>query len=829
MSVIRILLGGLIPLAVAYSFGKLCFRNVPDVIALGLGAVIESLIVFGFMAAGVARPPLFLALAVAGLLPLLFLRPRFRAPVPAGLLLILVFAGYAVFYLIHALAPEMQPDAMAYHLGLVSEYARIGGFPSRITFYETLPQGMEMLFLFAFTIGRHSAAKLVDFGFLLATVPLMIEIGRRLQLPDRISGAAAALYFCSPIVGITGTSTYNDATLVFFTLATFLVLLIWKEERNDRYLLAAGMLAGFCYCIKVSCLLVPVLAVAFVAWERRLRPVLALTASAMIAIGPWMIRDVLVTGSPLAPLANAFFPTQYFHLPMEHSLVAYWWRYPGFSWRTAPWELTVGGKLQGNFGPIWFLLPIGLLALRHRVGRWMWLAALLLAIEWILNVGTRFLMPSLPFLAFALAMSLDSLWRPLLGICLVIHAMARTSEPTMALKYHSADAWILKPLPWRAALRLESEHEYLTRNVWVYPLLDFLRDKTGPTETTFSLVGLPNAYSERRVVDFWQSALADRVMDALGVVEWRFTARAEWPAQMLAGLRFRITANNPSEWDFSDVRLYSGNGVVHSSKWLFRAWPNPWEAPLAFDDNLASRWRTWEPARRGMFFEVSFDQPRCLTAASLTTHLPTDQAPIDVYGLRSDGAWKLLSHDPKSLIQAPRDLHWEAMAFLKQSGIDYILAPTESAGVWQAGRILVKHSGEWGLEDVGHSGEVHLLRILSQLSITVPEQAVTATAAPEGLSIHALDPSSTDPKVGFHVQLNGDSAISVTGSGFERGSIITANGQALQTTFGDPEWLTALLPGKFYQEPGTIEFRVVNKDKKVSNGVTFRVGEPEKK
>jgi hypothetical protein len=130
---------------------------------------------------------------------------------------------------------------------------------------------------------------------------------------------------------------------------------------------------------------------------------------------------------------------------------------------------------------------------------------------------------------------------------------------------------------------------------------------------------------------------------------------------------------------------------------------------------------------------------------------------------------------------------------------------------------------------VGQSGEVHLLRIPAQLSIIAPEQAETARTAPEGLSIHAVDPSSTDPKVGFHVQLNGESAISVTGSGFERGSVITANGHTLETTFGSPEWLTALLPGKFYQEPGTIELRVVNKDKKISNGVTFQVGEPAKK
>src|SRR6476661_6140142 len=208
MTVAWIILGGLLPLAVAYSLGKLCFRQAPDVLALGAGAVIESLLVFGLAAAGIAHLPAFVALGVIGLAPLAWIRPRPRAPMPQGLVG-LVFAVYGLLYVIHALAPEIQPDGISYHLGLVSEYARLGGFPDRVGFFEMLPQGIEMLFLFAFVIGKHSAAKLVHFGFLLATIPLMLEIGRRVKLPDRLTAAAAALYFCAPVVGVSGTSSYN--------------------------------------------------------------------------------------------------------------------------------------------------------------------------------------------------------------------------------------------------------------------------------------------------------------------------------------------------------------------------------------------------------------------------------------------------------------------------------------------------------------------------------------------------------------------------------------------------------------------------------------------
>ena len=58
---------------------------------------------------------------------------------------------------------------------------------------------------------------------------------------------AAVFYFCAPVAGLTGSSSYNDAAGVFFLLAAFDLLLL----RDDRYLFAAGILAGFCYAIKL--------------------------------------------------------------------------------------------------------------------------------------------------------------------------------------------------------------------------------------------------------------------------------------------------------------------------------------------------------------------------------------------------------------------------------------------------------------------------------------------------------------------------------------------------------------------------------------------------
>jgi 4-amino-4-deoxy-L-arabinose transferase-like glycosyltransferase len=104
-----------------------------------------------------------------------------------------------------------------------------------------------MLYTVAYAFGRHAAAKLVEFAFFVATVPLMLRIGARLGMNSTASLAAAVFYFCAPVAGLTGSSSYNDAAGVFFALGAFYLLL----GENERHLIPAGLMAGFCYAIKL--------------------------------------------------------------------------------------------------------------------------------------------------------------------------------------------------------------------------------------------------------------------------------------------------------------------------------------------------------------------------------------------------------------------------------------------------------------------------------------------------------------------------------------------------------------------------------------------------
>ncbi|MBZ5585735.1 MAG: glycosyltransferase family 39 protein [Acidobacteriia bacterium] len=701
-------------------FGKRAPCDIPPEVALAVGAVAESTLVFFALLAHAAHWSVFLAIGAActaggWFLPPVGLSFRQKQPAPkighrrylvplAGA----IFGAYGAWYFINAAAPETLADGITYHLGLPYEYVRLGGFPARIAFYDMAPQGMEMLYTAAFAFGRHSAAKLVEFGFFLATLPLIFRIGRRLGIGDLAALVAAVAYFCAPVAGLTGSSSYTDAAGVFFALAAFYLLLAWAETADGRYLLPAGLLAGFCYAIKFPGAFAVAGAVLFALARRRVKAAALILAGAALAMAPWIARDLVLTGNPAAPLLNGLFPNPYFHAGTEHQLAADLRSFGSISPAKVPWELAFGDHLTGTFGPIFLLLPVGVLALRRRAGRLCLAAALLLAIPWWFNTGARFLMPSVAFAALALGAALP----PRLAWA-AIAVQAVLCWPQVIGLWETRPAFRLRELPVRAALRLTPEPQYIRGRCPEYDVARMVEASTPPDGRVLSLLPVANAYLARDVAVTWQSAEGDLMLDALragaldsGLREWR----AGFPAQPLRALRFRLGVDATPGWALGEVRVYAGEDEVSvSPQWTLRAWPNPWEAPLAFDGNPATRWRTWGPARTGMFLETQFDHTQRLTSAALSA--PGAGYSIELYGQAPDGRWHVLS---KTLDEGPgrsADLRLEAALALRRAGFRYVLAPTGSGGNAPIGNALAAHAPEWGMEIAGYAGPFVLFHI----------------------------------------------------------------------------------------------------------------------
>ncbi|MBI3279378.1 MAG: glycosyltransferase family 39 protein [Acidobacteria bacterium] len=710
LELIPVWFGAAFCVAAALGVGVVCSRGLrlPATLVLAVGAAGLSLTIFFLMLAGVARPAGMAVLGGLAAMPLARWRPvlKSKAIPPAAAFVLVVFG---VFYLIHALAPEIQTDANAYHLKAAADAKRSGGFSQQISFYERLPQGVQLLFAFAYAFGGSSAAKLVHFAFLIATVPLFLLVATRLGVTRERAAVAAALYAVTPVVGISGTAAFTDAALVFYTLATIALLLLWRENPEWRTLLFAGITAGFCYGIKLTGAVVIPPAALWI-WRRAgARRAAIFAGGAALMIAPWLVRNAVEVGNPFAPLFNRLFPNPYFYIAIEQSLGHYLQSYGAAGPEAVIRALALtGDELQGLIGPIVLLAPLALLSLRSRSGRIALALAAFLAIPWFLNLGARFLMPALPFFALALVIALRRA-----GMYALLAAHAVLSFPAVVELYASR-AWHLTAFPWRAALRIESERDYLERVSWDYRLARMVERHTEARARLLDLQGLHRALLEREVVGSWQSSLGARLTTGLeqGAKVDRgasYELRAPAPAEPVRALRLIQRADTAQSWSIQELELLRGHERLPARDWLIHAEPNLWDAALALDGNYISSWSTWEPARPGMIYEIEFAAPERLSEVCVIGPGGEEKSRPEISLRRADGTWTVLKSTG-----APRpgmNLRRSATRLVRRAGIRYIVAPLGREGNGPLGELLVNRAPDWGLEVVANEDNVFLLRV----------------------------------------------------------------------------------------------------------------------
>jgi hypothetical protein len=723
-----ILFGALFTVAVCLACGRLLFGEaVTDLgISFVSGAAVLSLAVFAVTAAGAAYPGVFLALG-AGLLwsarrrPWLSNSKRARRRVVSSLFAGLFLAYFAVYF-IHAMAPEISPDGTAYHLGLVARYLREHGF-HRITtnMYASLSGGIEMLFLFAFAFGKHSAAALVHLAFLLALAWQMAAYGRRAGFP--FAGICAAfLVFASPVVGIDAASAYNDVAVAAIAFTVFQLLELWDAERKPRLLVAAGLAAGFGYAAKYTAVLAVPYAMAYVGWksQRRWRDMGIVAGCAGALIVPWLIKNWLWVHNPVAPFFNQIFQNPYVSTSFEAEYSEYLRHYDLSSLRELPMQLTTYGKLSGLLGPVFLLAPIALVAATRREGRRLLVASVIFGAPYFLNIGTRFLIPPLPFIALAMALVLcsvpGSVGRGVLFAVVLVHAYI--SWPSRVPKYGKDDAWRLRGIPWREALRIRGDDEYIERWVPHYGAVRLIETATPPGSTVFTTEPLAEAYTSRRILVEYQATenqVAGRTFRMGALPEDAPTSRLHFSfaRQPLRAIRVVQTANpvGPGRalWKIHELRIFDDDRELpRRPEWRLRARPYAWGIQNAFDNSLVTFWISGDRLRPGMYVQVDFGREENASAVEIETTPDQWQARLMLEGQAVSGEWKPIASAPEQMEESrPLGLRRAVTSELKRRGIDYLLVLDENAGADD----LRRNTDQWGVRLVGEAKGVKLYQL----------------------------------------------------------------------------------------------------------------------
>ena len=684
-----------------------------------LGAAIVSTLGLMLSLLTVARKGVFLPLAVVSataLIPgLRWLRscaptPLKSIPLAMRLLFITGFVIYGVLYLRQALTPETSPDAMSYHLGLVNLWNQAHGMRQIIDMYAALPDGIEMLFFFAFTIGRHSAADLIHLSFLMTLPLLMILYGVRFGFGKGSAALAALIMFVTPLVGWDGSVAYNDVALATVIFAAFFLVQLWRSERSAGLLVAAGLAAGFSLAIKYTAVFGILFLGAIILWQfrryRRLpvrQVVIAVAVAAAVSL-PYFIRNYCWFQNPIAFFGNSFFPNPYFHASSEQSYIQGQIHLNGVTWSELPMELTIGGsKLPESLGPFYLLAPLLLAGLVWRESRLLVLGFLSVGSAYAMNKSARFMIPALPLGLLALAFVLSRLPR-LAGLVIGVVALAEliVCWPDVIDKIGTPRGEHVARTPWRVALRMTPEENYLLKASDDYVMARGVETHVPGRQTVFALAGgVAQAYTSHFILDSYHSAHSLTAASLFySNAESERNGRRAWrvgfPEARLQRVEILQKGHSAGDtWSVNEVQLFRLGERVRPGSVLADAAPNPWDAGLIVDDLEATRWMSWDPMRPGMRIGLSFAGRPLVDRLDIRCGEGQWDSVMEVRVQAADGQWAT----PVSaswVTTPPLDLRKRATEVLKSWGIHYVIISEQA---WRQENYR-RQPEAWGLREV---------------------------------------------------------------------------------------------------------------------------------
>ena len=295
-----------------------------------------------------------------------------------------------------SLVPPVSRDELVHHLAVPKLYLSHGGM-YEIPFmpFSYYPANLDLLYLVPLYFGNDIVPKHIHFFFALATAWLLFR-----YLKNRTNAAyalAGVLFFLSiPVVVKLSITAYIDLGIIFFSTASLLWLLKWRESGfKNKFLVTSGVFCGLGLGTKYNGLITLFLLTLFAAllYARHHgggKGILGLIKPAwhgvffflvsLVIFSPWMIRNYSWTKNPIYPLYDQWFnpPIRNSESPTSegsegegksagHSIFAYRrviYGEKGWEMALLPLRVFVEGKdgdpryFDGRLNPLLLLLPL---------------------------------------------------------------------------------------------------------------------------------------------------------------------------------------------------------------------------------------------------------------------------------------------------------------------------------------------------------------------------------------------------------------------------------------------------------------------------------------
>ena len=414
-----------------------------------------------------------------------------------------------LFGVMGALLPEVEYDALWYHLTFPRRYLESGVLLDiPCDHMSPTPQHVELLYAYGLVFGDARTVKLIHLGFGLLAAAWAMILAARLA-GRRWAIATGALFVTAPTVTWEMTTAYNELPLAFVATGAVALLLRWRHRPDRRLLLIAGVLLGIGMAGKHVALFFTAPLTLFVflaptpdhrrATGRRVLDATLLGGIAFLVALPWYVRAWALTGNPLFPM----FYTPLTALGLE---ITRWSAQAEQGWSAAmaryghgrsatdllllPFRATWDGvRYAGSFGPAWLLgLPLVPLVWRRLEGDARLVAALvavflLLWISPFSSFQLRYLVPAAPLVAVLLAAAgrgftellHDAEWRRAAvlveaGVVIVL----LLNHPLVTPAHDARTGWIATTMhstnagAWRTAIGAYDHERYLRERLESY-------------------------------------------------------------------------------------------------------------------------------------------------------------------------------------------------------------------------------------------------------------------------------------------------------------------------------------------------------------------------
>ena len=417
-----------------------------------------------------------------------------------------------------------------------------------------------------------------------------------------------------------------------------------------------------------------------------------------IPVLPWLVKNAIAYGNPLFPFANAWFPNPHIHLIWENDFTAAMRTFNSVRWRQIPMEVTVNGfLLTGFMGPIFLLAPLIVLIFRMSYAGHLFFWITLWLGVYTANIGTRFVIPVLPFLCLGLA-SVATI-RPAAGWALLyLHGLL--SWPANTTWYCNQYAYRMHPDAILRAFQYDKPIDYLrTRDT--YRITKILEAKTPPESAILSLYSMDRAYTDRRVIFAHQSAKAQVVEDLLLRGSQKITTTpvldCRFPTPVEA---IEISGESKKDfdgWGISELTAFGLDGRRKSIS--VKSTLNPWYLHSLVDGSLVTRWRSWGPAGSVKFAIRGSD----VSMLRLTEPLGSNWR-VSGVEVRSGGL--VIAACTPGGQAVSEDLEQTAIQVVKDLGVTHVLLRSDDSYTAYFSPIVRRHSllvasdGGWLLEEL---------------------------------------------------------------------------------------------------------------------------------